>query len=76
MSVRHLIVNDSENSYIYLMKFLGAHYGKREMESFTDEQMKKLIDCLVMFESIDPNKTVREFVDCAMKHGCEDCPSE
>lgn len=65
IKLRHLLLNDPENSHDYIFKFLKQFFSLEEIGSFEDSQLKVFITAVLdRGDSIivDPRMNMRHFI--------------
>lgn len=69
IKLRHLLLNDPENSHDYIFKFLKQFFTLQEIGSFEDGQLKNFI-CSILDKGdsliIDPRLNMRHFIGEAL----------
>lgn len=68
LKLKHVLINDAENSHFYILKFLKNYYTLEEIKHFTDDMLKNFINGVVMFKDVNPNLSMKEFVTMLL-HG-------
>ena len=65
IKLRHLLLNDPENSHDYIFKFLKQFFSMEEIGNFEDNQLKVFITAVLdKGDSIivDPRMSMRHFI--------------
>jgi|LauGreDrversion4_2_1035121.scaffolds.fasta_scaffold99098_1 hypothetical protein len=69
IKLRHLLINDPENSHDYIFKFLKQFFTLQEIGSFEDRQLKNFITSILERGdslNIDPRLNMRHFIGEAL----------
>ena len=78
LKLKHVLINDPENSHFYILKFLKSYFEIDEIKEFSDEMLKSFINSVVLFKDIDPNLSMRDFIVIALSSKMQraDSPNE